>query len=55
MRRWRAWWRRFAHDRLDWGYPTEVRGFDGLSVTSVCQFCGERLLMDSNGDWFHAW
>jgi hypothetical protein len=46
---------KFAHDKLGWGYPTKgIEGFDGASFEAHCRFCGQKLLMDSNGDWFHV-
>ena len=46
--------KKFLHDKLDWGFPNESRGFDGCSFTSTCRLCGGRLLQDSQGNWFHA-
>lgn len=46
-------WRRFAHDRLAWGYPASARTFDGCSFGAVCMRCDRALLQDSQGNWFH--
>ena len=46
---------RWFHDHLGWGYPKHgIEDFDGASCVSHCKFCDGKLLMDSNGDWFHA-
>lgn len=46
-------WRKFTHDVLGWGYPSDTVSFDGCSAGSVCECCGGRLLQDSQGNWFH--
>jgi hypothetical protein len=37
---------------LDWHSPSSRIGFDGCSLYSTCKNCGEKILKDSNGDWF---
>ncbi len=29
-------------------------GFDGVSATDLCRDCDRRVLMDSQGNWFHV-
>lgn len=47
-----GWFRRFLHNFMGWHEPCDRMGFDGISFTSVCKYCGKSILMDSNGDWF---
>ncbi len=37
-----------------WGWHTapKKQDFDGCSTTGKCPVCGERLLQDSQGNWF---
>ena len=45
--------RKFCHNAFGWhdGRGAAV-GFDGCSRTSRCGWCGERVLQDSQGNWF---
>lgn len=42
-----------AHDLLGWGLPDGFVGHDGWSSWSTCRRCGERILRDGRGGWFH--
>lgn len=42
---------RFAHNKLDWGYPT-IKYYDDFQGYSICE-CGVKLCQDSTGAWFH--
>lgn len=44
--------KRIYHDWLGWHQPEKINGFDGCSFTGKCRYCGKKILMDSNGDWF---
>lgn len=44
------WWERFLC-WMDW-HKSRVLGFDGCSSIGKCELCGEKLLMDSQGNWF---
>ena len=46
--------RRFTHNTLGWHSVKEVTGFDGISVSGRCIYCGLRCLQDSQGNWFPA-
>lgn len=42
----------FYHDILGWHEPVEEKTFNGCSVCSRCKFCGKKIMMDSQGNWF---
>jgi len=46
------WLPRWFCDKMGWHLPPEWRGFDGCSFTGVCPRCGEKVLQDSQGNWF---
>lgn len=46
------WWRRFLHNVLGWHSQINRIGFDGCSLTSICKYCGQKILQDSQGNWF---
>ena len=47
--------KKFAHDYLGWHKPQfGLIGFDGCSLTSTCLYCGNSILLDSQGNWFKA-
>lgn len=49
------WSHRFFHNVLHWhDGEGSGHGFDGASCTSVCSYCGKRVLQDSQGNWFTA-
>jgi hypothetical protein len=45
---------RFWCDKFGWHHSrhVETSGFDGCSETGLCKRCGEKVLMDSQGNWF---
>jgi len=45
--------RRLIHWLLGWGFPDESRRNDGCSDHAMCVICGEDLMLDSQGNWFH--
>jgi len=47
------WIKKIVHDYLAWLRPTSEIDFDGLSFGSKCDYCGRRILKDSQGNWFH--
>lgn len=42
----------FYHDILGWHKPIEEKTFNGSSACSRCRFCGKKIMMDSQGNWF---
>ena len=39
--------------RIGWHSPSnDIRGFDGCSAVSICKRCGDKILQDSQGNWF---
>lgn len=43
----------FFHDILKWHQPdSSNKTFDGCSIGSVCKYCGKKILLDSQGNWF---
>ena len=44
--------KRLFHDKLKWHEPTDEIGYDGVSYKSTCKYCGKKILMDSQGNWF---
>jgi hypothetical protein len=44
----------FLCEFLGWHRPAQAvaMGWDGVSFTAVCERCGRRILMDSQGNWF---
>jgi hypothetical protein len=44
--------RRFLHNVLGWHSSNDTLGWNGTSFTSHCKYCGERILQDSQGNWF---
>ena len=47
-------WRWFWHDVMQWLRPSGAYSFDGVSVGTTCRDCPRRILMDSQGNWFHV-
>jgi len=41
----------FCHN-LGWHLQPKKIGFDGASLQGVCPRCGQRVLQDSQGNWF---
>ena len=39
---------------LGYHKPIGKIGFDGCSATCTCKKCGDKLLQDSQGNWFSA-
>jgi hypothetical protein len=37
---------------MGWHLAPKEQGFDGCSATGVCPRCGERVMQDSQGNWF---
>src|SRR5437867_1837662 len=36
-----------------WHEPSQGKGgFNGASFTSICRYCGKKILQDSQGGWF---
>lgn len=44
---------KFFCNKLDW-HISPMIGFDGASALGMCERCKQRLLMDSQGNWFKA-
>lgn len=38
--------------KLDWHLEPETQDFDGISFYGVCSRCKQRVLRDSQGNWF---
>lgn len=46
-------YQRFLCFWLDWHVPGKNRiSFDGASLASTCKRCNQRILQDSQGNWF---
>ncbi|MGI9143607.1 MAG: hypothetical protein ACR2IJ_10515 [Fluviibacter sp.] len=43
---------KFGHRVFKWHYVSNIDGFDGASNFAKCDYCGKKVLQDSNGDWF---
>ena len=39
-------------DKMGWHLPPIAQGFDGCSYYGECPRCKERVLQDSQGNWF---
>jgi len=46
------WIRNFMCHTMDWHNPSGNSSFDGCSFVSHCKYCGRKILMDSQGNWF---
>lgn len=44
--------KRFAHNKLGWGYPVGMVEKDAFQPVYKCE-CGGRVTQDSTGAWFH--
>lgn len=42
----------FFHGVLGWHKPNDITWSDGCSEHSVCRFCGNDIMQDSQGNWF---
>lgn len=40
-----------GHDILGW-HDCDVEGCDGASLVGTCKYCGQKCMMDSQGNWF---
>ena len=47
-----GWFKFFYHDVMGWHVPSDNQNFDGCSFTSTCKYCGEKIMQDSQGNWF---
>jgi len=47
-----GWFKFFYHDVLGWHVPIEEVMYNGCSFISECKFCGEKIMQDSQGNWF---
>jgi len=47
-----GWFKKFYHDLLGWHQPINDFKFNGSSLKSRCKYCGEEIMMDSQGNWF---
>jgi len=43
---------RWFCDKVGWHLTPDGIGFDGCSFTGICPRCGEKVLQDSQGNWF---
>ena len=48
----KGWFKFFYHDVLKWHRPSDQYYSDGCSNHSVCKYCGENIMQDSQGNWF---
>lgn len=49
----KGWFKKFYHDVLKWHRPNdETIGFNGMTFHSTCKHCGEKIMQDSQGNWF---
>lgn len=50
----KKWFRNFACNFLGWHKPdcSQPIWFDGCSEHSKCRYCGKKIMMDSQGNWF---
>lgn len=49
------WWRKIKCERLGWHSAPTVLRFNPASLSGFdgpCPYCGRRVLMDSQGNWF---
>ena len=49
-----GWFKRFYHDVMQWHVPgnDDILWFDGCSRHSICKYCGNEIMQDSQGNWF---
>ena len=40
-----------GHDIFGW-HDCDVEGCDGASLVGTCKYCGQKCMMDSQGNWF---
>ncbi len=38
--------------KMGWHKAPKEQGFDGMSKNGVCPRCGDKVLQDSQGNWF---
>ena len=49
----KEWFKFFYHDILKWHEPDNSPHWnDGCSTHSVCKYCGQDIMQDSQGNWF---
>ena len=49
----RGWFKWFYHDILGWHTPDDSPQWsDGCSLHGICKYCGQDIMMDSQGNWF---
>jgi len=39
-------------EKMGWHKAPKEQGFDGMSKNGSCPLCGEKVLQDSQGNWF---
>lgn len=45
--------KRFYHDILGWHLPIEdSEHIRGINNCAICKHCGQRIIQDSQGNWF---
>lgn len=42
----------FYHHLLKWHLPNNEEYYDGCSFHSKCKICGEKIMQDSQGNWY---
>ena len=43
--------RSWGHDIMGW-HDCDASGFDGVSATGRCKYCGKECMLDGQGNWF---
>ena len=45
--------KQWLHDKLGWGFPSELYEQDSFQPTYSCKYCNKKLALDSAMNWFH--
>lgn len=43
--------KKWGHDIMGW-HDCDADGFDGVSATGRCKYCGKECMLDGQGNWF---
>ena len=47
----KGWMKRFFHDILHYHVPDENH-LNRYSLTGICKYCGAKIKVDNNGNWY---
>ena len=44
--------RKFLCNIFAWHKPSDCIDMDGVNITSKCRYCGKKIMLDGQGNWF---